>query len=71
MLRVRRTLAIAAVSLGVLAGPATYRDAAWTSATINLDQFAGQTVQVSIDAADLGTASLLEAAVDDVRVSRL
>src|SRR3954447_10917890 len=54
-----------------VAGAAVDRDAAWTSATINLDQFAGQTVQVAIEAGDLGTASLLEAAVDDVRVSRL
>jgi hypothetical protein len=29
------------------------------------------TVTIAIDAADLGTASLLEAAFDDVRVSRL
>ncbi len=54
-----------------VAGAAVDRDAAWTSATINLDQFAGQTVTIAIDAADLGTASLLEAAIDDVRVSRL
>jgi hypothetical protein len=54
-----------------VAGAAVDRDAAWTSATINLDQFAGQTVTISIDAADLGTPSLLEAAIDDVRVSRL
>jgi murein tripeptide amidase MpaA len=52
-------------------GAAVDRDAAWTSATINLDQFAGQTVTIAIDAADLSTASLVEAAVDDVRVSRL
>jgi hypothetical protein len=54
-----------------VAAAASDRDAAWTSATINLDQFAGQTVTIAIDAADLSTASLLEAAVDDVRVSRL
>jgi carboxypeptidase T len=52
-------------------GAAVDRDAAWTSATLNLDAFAGQTVRIVIEAADAGTASLVEAAVDDVRVSRL
>src|SRR4051812_42176937 len=48
-----------------VAGAAVDRDAAWTSATINLDQFAGQTVQVAIEAGELGAASLPEAAGGD------
>jgi carboxypeptidase T len=52
-------------------GAATDRDAVWTAATLNLDAFAGQTISIVIEAADAGTASLVEAAVDDVRVSRL
>lgn len=51
-------------------GSATDVDAAWTSQTVNLNSFAGQTIQILIEAADLGTASLIEAAVDDVRVTR-
>ena len=35
-----------------VAGAAVDRDAAWTAATINLDQFAGQTITIAIDAAD-------------------
>jgi hypothetical protein len=52
-------------------GAATDRDAVWTAATLNLDAFAGQTVKIVIEAADAGTASLVEAAVDDVRITRL
>ncbi|HWC26923.1 MAG TPA: M14 family zinc carboxypeptidase [Solirubrobacteraceae bacterium] len=44
---------------------------AWaTAANINLDAFAGQTVRIVVEAADLSAASLVEAAVDDVRVTR-
>ena len=35
---------------------------------MNLDAFAGQTVRVTVEAADGGADSLVEAAVDDVRV---
>ena len=45
-------------------------DAAWATATINLNAFAGQTVRIRIDAADGATASTVEAAIDDVRVTR-
>jgi choice-of-anchor B domain-containing protein len=51
-------------------GSATDVDAAWTSQTIDLNSFTGQTIQIVIEAADSGTASLVEAAVDDVRVTR-
>jgi aminopeptidase S len=49
---------------------ATDVDAAWTSQTVNLNAYAGQTIQILIEAADAGTASLVEAGVDDVKVTR-
>lgn len=52
------------------AGAASDRDAAWSVATADISSFAGQTVRILIDAADLSTASLVEAAVDDVRITR-
>ncbi|MFG1604261.1 M28 family peptidase [Actinoplanes sp. NPDC049265] len=52
------------------AGAASDRAAAWQSATVDLSSYAGQTVQLSVEAADLSTASLIEAAVDDVKVTR-
>jgi subtilisin family serine protease len=42
----------------------------WVTATVNLSQFAGQTIQILIEAADASTASLVEAGVDDVRITR-
>jgi carboxypeptidase T len=50
------------------AGSATNVNAVWKEATINLDAYAGQAVRVLIEAADGGHDSLVEAAVDDVRV---
>jgi subtilisin family serine protease len=44
-------------------------DAVFTTATVNLSQFAGQTIRILIEAADASTASLVEAGVDDVRVT--
>jgi aminopeptidase S len=51
-------------------GAATDRDAAWTSTSADISSLAGQTVRVVVDTADASTASLVEAAVDDVRVTR-
>jgi hypothetical protein len=45
-------------------------DAVWASASVNLGPFAGQTIRILIDAADAGGASLVEAAIDDVRIVR-
>lgn len=45
-------------------------DALFATATVNLSQFAGQTIRILIEAADASTASLVEAAVDDVRITR-
>ncbi|MFL6199038.1 MAG: S8 family serine peptidase, partial [Thermoanaerobaculia bacterium] len=43
-------------------------DAVWESRSINISSFAGQTVRIRIEAADASTASLVEAAVDDVKI---
>jgi choice-of-anchor B domain-containing protein len=51
-----------------LGGPSN-RAGAWSTATANLSAFAGQTVRVQIETADAGTASLIEAGVDDVRIT--
>ncbi len=52
------------------AGAATNRAGAWATATVNLSSFAGQTIQLRIEAADASTASLIEAGVDDVLITR-
>jgi hypothetical protein len=49
-------------------GDAADDDAAWATASADLSGFAGQTIRILIEAADAGPASLVEAAVDDVRV---
>lgn len=50
-------------------GAATNDNAAWATATVNLSQFAGRTIRILIEAADNAGASLVEAAVDDVRIT--
>jgi subtilisin family serine protease len=45
-------------------------NAVWASATVNLNQFAGQTIRILIETSDAGGASLVEAAVDDVKITR-
>jgi hypothetical protein len=42
----------------------------WTTATIPMTRWAGRTVRIILAAADLGRPSTIEAAVDDVRVTR-
>ncbi|RZU49661.1 aminopeptidase S [Krasilnikovia cinnamomea] len=51
-------------------GAATDRAAAWQTATVNLSAYAGQTVRLQVEAADAGTASLVEAAVDDFLITQ-
>jgi murein tripeptide amidase MpaA len=43
---------------------------AWKTATISMTRWAGQTVRIVFAAADRSRASTVEAAVDDVRISR-
>ncbi len=49
-------------------GTTTNDGAAWQSTSVDISAFAGQTVRILIDAADASTASLIEAAVDDVEI---
>jgi Zn-dependent metalloprotease len=51
-------------------GAANDDDAAFATTSINISSFAGQTVRIRIQAADASTASLVEAAVDDVRITQ-
>ena len=52
-------------------GAANTDAAVWaTTAPINISSFAGQTVRILIEATDASTASLVEAAIDDVRITQ-
>jgi len=51
-------------------GAATDVDGVWASASANLNSFAGQTVRLLIEATDAATASLVEAGIDDVRITQ-
>jgi aminopeptidase S len=51
-------------------GAATNRAAAWQSGSANLSSYAGQAVRLVVEAADASTASLVEAAVDDVAITQ-
>ncbi|WP_431728371.1 M14 family zinc carboxypeptidase [Verrucosispora sp. TAA-831] len=51
------------------AGAATNRNGAWTQANLNLTPYAGQSVRILVEAADASTASLVEAAVDNVTIT--
>jgi carboxypeptidase T len=51
-------------------GAAANLNGAWGGTTVSLQQFAGQTVRLVFEAADASTASLVEAGIDDVRVTR-
>jgi extracellular elastinolytic metalloproteinase len=42
----------------------------WTATTVSLNAFAGQTIRLQIESADAGTPTLVEAGVDDVRITR-
>ncbi len=68
-LRVTIVGATTAVVLQEL-GAANDDDAVWTGASVNLNAFAGQTIRIRIEAADAGSASLVEAAIDDVKIVR-
>jgi murein tripeptide amidase MpaA len=52
------------------AGAATNRNGAWAVGNANLSAYAGQSVRILVEAADASTASLVEAGVDDVRITQ-
>jgi hypothetical protein len=49
-------------------GSATNVNASWQSGSLSLNAFSGQTVRIVIEAVDAATGSLVEAAVDDLRI---
>ncbi|MBQ1026277.1 M14 family zinc carboxypeptidase [Micromonospora sp. C95] len=51
------------------AGAASNRNGAWTVSNLNLTPYAGQSVRILVEAADTSTASLVEAAVDNVTIT--
>lgn len=51
-----------------VSGSGTNRAASWSTATIDLNSFAGQSIQIQIEIADNSTGSLIEGAVDNVRI---
>jgi aminopeptidase S len=51
-------------------GAASNRAGAWGTASVNISGFAGQTVRLRVEAADAATASLIEAGVDNVTITR-
>jgi murein tripeptide amidase MpaA len=50
-------------------GAAANLNGAWVTTSTSLNAFAGQTVRIVFEAADASTASLVEAGVDDVRIT--
>jgi hypothetical protein len=60
---------VGATTVFEVRGAAANRNGAWAAATANLSAFAGQTVNLTVEAADASTASLVEAAIDDLRVT--
>lgn len=68
-LRVKVVGATTSVVLEEL-GAANNDGGVWATFSVSLDAFAGQTIYLLIEAADTGTASLVEAAIDDVVISR-
>lgn len=51
-------------------GAASDRDGGWAASTADISAYAGQTVRILIEAADASGASLVEAGVDDVKITR-
>jgi aminopeptidase S len=52
-------------------GAASNRAAAWGSSTVDISAFAGQNVRILVEVTDASGASLVEAAVDNVRIARV
>jgi subtilisin family serine protease len=51
-------------------GAATTDAAAFTTQSVNISSFAGQTVRILVQAADASTGSLVEAAIDNVTITQ-
>jgi hypothetical protein len=57
-------------SVFVVAGSPVERSAGWKAASIDLSAFAGRTIRIRFAATDAGVNGIVEAVVDDVRVTR-
>ncbi|XVU23046.1 M28 family peptidase [Actinoplanes sp. CA-054009] len=68
--RVRVTSGSITTTLFTQSGAATNRSPAWQTASVNLTPYAGQTVTLLVEAADASTASLVEAAVDNIKITK-
>ena len=51
-------------------GAATNRAGTWQTQTADVSAYAGQTVRVLVEAADNGTGSLVEAGLDDIKITK-
>ncbi|HLV57692.1 MAG TPA: S8 family peptidase [Natronosporangium sp.] len=56
------------IQLHNVTGSATNRAGSWQTANFSLNQFRGSSIRIRIEVADNGTASLIEGAVDNVRI---
>ena len=62
--------AATATAVLVVHGTSTVRNASWHLASIDLSAYAGRTIRIRFSATDAGSNSLVEAGVDDVRVTQ-
>jgi carboxypeptidase T len=62
-------LATTATPVLVAHGTATQRNAGWHAFSYDLSAFAGRTIRIRLSATDAGSNSLVEAGIDDVRVT--
>ncbi|MFG1997588.1 M28 family peptidase [Spirillospora sp. NPDC048911] len=51
-------------------GAASNRSASWQTATADISAYAGQSVRILVDAADASGASLVEAGIDNVKITK-
>nr|WP_239145836.1 M28 family metallopeptidase [Actinoplanes couchii] len=68
-LRIRVVSGSTTTTLLTQTASAANKAAVWTTATANLTPYAGQSVRIQVEAADAGTASLVEAAVDNLVIT--
>jgi carboxypeptidase T len=60
----------AATTIHLVQGAPVDRDGAWANASVSLDAWAGQQIRLRFSATDGGRDGLVEAAFDDIRVTR-
>ncbi|NDU76057.1 M20/M25/M40 family metallo-hydrolase [Actinomadura sp. DSM 109109] len=69
-LRVRVVGPTGSTTVLTQAGAATNRAGAWQTQTADVSAYAGQTVRILAEAADNGTASLVEAGLDNLKITK-